>query len=100
MLYRRFVQLAVRHFLRRGPYARSHQEGRTLLHALFQTAGRVELDEQHLRIRLNPQSSAHRTRAINSLCDELNQLETCFPGTNLRLEFAVVDQKPAEMSPA
>ena len=83
-----------------GSYARSHQEGRTLLHALFQTAGRVELDEQHLRIRLNPQSSAHRTRAINSLCDELNQLETCFPGTNLRLEFAVVDQKPAEMSPA
>ncbi len=80
-----------------GSYARSHEEGRTLLHALFQTAGRVELDEHQLRIRLHPQSSLHRTRAISNLCDELNQLETCFPGTNLRLKFAVDDHKPAEM---
>ncbi len=81
----------------RGSYARSQEEGRTLLHALFQTAGRVELDEQHLRIKLHPQSSPHRTAAIINLCEELNKLETCFPGTNLRLQFAVDDQKPAEM---
>jgi transposase len=76
-----------------GSYARAHQEGRTLLHALFQTAGRVELDEQHLLITLNPQSSPHRTCVISRLCDELNQLETCFPGTHLRLKFAVDDQE-------
>ena len=80
-----------------GSYTRSHEEGRTLLHALFQTAGRVELDEQHLRIRLHPQSSPHRTCAIRNLCEQLNQLETRFPGTNLRLKFAVDDQKPEEM---
>ncbi len=80
-----------------GSYARSEQEGRTLLHALFQTAGRVELEEKHLLITLHPQSSPHRTCAISSLCEELNQLETCFPGTNLRLKFDIDDQKPAEM---
>lgn len=75
-----------------GRYARSHQEGRTLLHALFQTAGRVELQEQQLLITLNPQSSPHRTRAISRLCGELNQFQTCFPGTNLQLNFAVDDE--------
>lgn len=83
-----------------GCYARSHHEGRTLLHALFQTAGRVELDEQQLLITIHPQSSPHRTSVVRSLCEQLNQLETRFPGTNLRLKFAVDDQKPAEMSPA
>jgi hypothetical protein len=80
-----------------GSYARSEQEGRTLLHSLFQTAGRVDLDEKHLLITLNPQSSRHRTCATSSLCEELNQLATCYPGTNLQLKFAVDDQKPAEM---
>jgi len=37
-----------------GRYARSHQEGRTLLHALFQTAGRVTLQEQQLLPQLLP----------------------------------------------
>jgi len=81
-------------------YARSHHEGRTLLHALFHTAGRVELDEQQLLITIHPQSSPHRTSIVRSLCEQLNQLETRFPGTNLRLQFAVDGQKPAEISPA
>lgn len=75
-----------------GGYARSHQEGRTLLHALFQTAGRVELHEQQLLITLKSQSSPHRTRAISRLCGALNEFETSFPGTNLQLKFAVDDE--------
>jgi len=35
------------------------------------------------------QSSPHRTLAIARLCDLLNQTETSFPGTSLRMRFAV-----------
>jgi hypothetical protein len=80
-----------------GSYARSADEGRTLLHAAFQTPGKMEVRGGELLITLNPQSSPHRTRAISILCEQLNQLGTCFPGTDLRLHLAVQDQKPADL---
>ena len=36
-----------------------------------------------------PQSSAHRTKAIAALCGELNRTNTVFPGTKLKLRYAV-----------
>jgi hypothetical protein len=42
-----------------------------------------------LRVILAPQSSPHRTHAIAALCDELNQTKTNFPGSPLRLHFAI-----------
>jgi len=42
-----------------------------------------------LRITLAPQSSAHRTRAIAGLCEQLNRTKTLFPGSHLRLHFAI-----------
>ena len=80
-----------------GSYSRSSEEGRTLLHAAFQTPGKVKIGRGELRITLQPQSSAHRTSAITILCDQLNQLGSCFPGTNLRLQFVVQSQKPADL---
>ena len=80
-----------------GSYSRSSEEGRTLLHAAFQTPGKVKIGRGELRITLQPQSSAHRTNAITILCDQLNQLGSCFPGTNLRLQFVVQSQKPADL---
>jgi hypothetical protein len=82
------------------PYARSADEGRTLLHALFQTSGKLEVTSSELRITLQPQSSAHRTAIVRQLCDELNQLESCFPGTDLRLKLAVEPQIPADSGKA
>ena len=46
------------------------------------------------RVTLAPLSSAHRTRAIAALCEVLNSAAPCFPGTRLRLRFAV-RQTPA-----
>jgi hypothetical protein len=38
---------------------------------------------------LAAQSSAHRTRAIAALCEELDQTRTNSPGSRLRLHYAI-----------
>jgi hypothetical protein len=38
---------------------------------------------------LAPLSSAHRDRAIAALCEKLNAADVYFPGTRLRLRYAV-----------
>src|SRR6266536_627452 len=75
-------------------YARSQDEGRTFLHAALQACGRLEVGSDELRVTLARQSSPHRTRALAALCEQLNALNTCFPGTNLRLRLAVEPHEP------
>src|SRR5437899_2743065 len=47
--------------LLRPHYARAEQEGRTLLHELFATAGDIRVCDSELHITLAPLSSPHRT---------------------------------------
>ena len=75
--------------LLRPHYARIDQEGRTLLHELFATAGDIRVFESELEITLAPLSSPHRTLAAQALCDTLNKTATVFPGSRLRMRFAV-----------
>ena len=75
--------------LLRPHYARADQEGRTLLHELFATAGDIRVGEGELHITLAPLSSPHRTRAAQALCELLDQTATIFPGSRLRLRFAM-----------
>ena len=49
--------------LLRPHYARVDQEGRTLLHELFATAGDIRVSDTALNITLAPLSSPHRTQA-------------------------------------
>ena len=70
-------------------YRRAGQEGRTLLQAALASAADLQLTQTELRIILAPQSSAHRTRAVAALCDQLNQTKTIFPGSRLRLHYAI-----------
>jgi hypothetical protein len=49
--------------LLRPHYARVDQEGRTLLHELFATAGDIHVSDSELTITLAPLSSPHRTHA-------------------------------------
>jgi hypothetical protein len=70
-------------------YARTDDEGRTLIQTALRGAAAMEPTAQELRITLAPLSSPHRSQAIRSLCDELNLTNTLFPGTNLRMRFAV-----------
>jgi hypothetical protein len=73
--------------LLRPHYARVDQEGRTLLHELFATAGDIHVSDRELTITLAPLSSPHRTQAAQALCEVLNKAATIFPGSRLRMHF-------------
>ncbi len=75
--------------LLRPHYARAEQEGRTLLHELFATAGDIRVSDSELHITLAALSSPHRTHAAQALCGMLDQTATIFPGSRLRIRFAV-----------
>ena len=75
--------------LLRPHYTRAEQEGRTLLHELFAAAGDIRVCDSELRITVAPLSSPHRTRAAQALCELLDQTATIFPGSRLRVRFAV-----------
>jgi hypothetical protein len=49
----------------------------------------VSADKRELRVVLAPMSSPHRTRAIAALCQELTAAAVVFPGTRLRLVYAI-----------
>jgi hypothetical protein len=70
-------------------YARADEEGRTLVHELFQAAADLEVTDSELRVTLHPLSSPHRTLAAKALCEQLDQTATTFPGSRLRLRFDV-----------
>lgn len=75
-------------------YARSAEEGRRFLRAAFQSSARLEVCDGELRVTIAAQSSPHRTRALAGLCEELNRMKACFPGTRLRLCFCVEPPEP------
>jgi len=72
-------------------YPRCQDDGRTLLHAAFQSGGKLEVRAGELRVTLTPQSSPHRTRAVEALCRQLNELDATFPGTALRIVLSVAE---------
>jgi transposase len=75
-------------------YARADEEGRTLLHAAFQSPARLEVADSELRVTIAAQSSPHRTAALAVLCEQLDALAAPFPGTHLRLRLAVQAPEP------
>jgi len=75
-------------------YARVDEEGRTLLHAAFQSPARLEVVDGELRVNIGSQSSPHRTAALAALCEQLDALAIPFPSTHLRLRLAVQTEKP------
>lgn len=74
-------------------YRRADDEGRTLIQAALASDAGLKVTKRELRVTLAPQSSPHRTRAIAALCEELNKGKAVFPGSNLRLIYAI--QKPS-----
>ena len=70
-------------------YRRAEQEGHTLIQSALAAPADIEVTDSELRIFIAALSSAHRTRAIAALCEELNGRGVCFPGTKLKLHFTV-----------
>ena len=70
-------------------YKRASDEGRTLIQTALASAADIDVTQDELCVTLAPLSSAHRSLAIAALCQALNSTAPCFPGTRLRLRFAV-----------
>ena len=70
-------------------YRRVQDEGRTLIQSALASAADIEVTDRELRVTLAPMSSLHKTKAVAALCQELNQSETLFPGSVLRLRYAI-----------
>ena len=75
-------------------YARADDEGRTLLHAAFQSSASLEVTATELNVTFATQSSPHRSEALAKLCSELNKDIVFYPGSNLRVRLAVTGQQP------
>jgi transposase len=75
--------------LLRPHYARSDDEGRTLLHELFQAAADIDVTDTELQMTICPLSSPHRTLAVQALCEALTATATAFPGSRLTMRFSV-----------
>ena len=75
--------------LLRPHYARSDDEGRTLLHELFGAAADIDVTDSELRVTIGPLSSPHRTLAVKALCETLCKTDTIFPGSPIRMRLAV-----------
>lgn len=74
-------------------YRRADDEGRTLIQAALASAADLKVTKRELRVTLAAQSSPHRTRAVAALCEELNRRKAAFPGSTLRLIYAI--QEPS-----
>jgi Transposase protein len=70
-------------------YCRADDEGRTLIQSALTSAADWEVTQKELRVTLAAQSSPHRTRAVTELCKDLNTVQTFFPGSPLRLRYAI-----------
>ena len=79
-------------------YARSNDEGRTLIAAALRSAADLQVVGGELRVTLVPQSSPHRSRAIARLCADLNKLAARVPGTDLRLVLDCATAPPSSAS--
>ncbi len=77
--------------LLRPHYSRTEDEGRTLIQTALRSSASIEPNGQELGVTLARLSSPHRSRAIALVCNTLNQTVTTFPGTDLRLRFAVAE---------
>jgi hypothetical protein len=70
-------------------YRRADDEANSLLREAFRASGDIEAVGDCLHVRLEDLSAPRRTRAIAALCNELNETETLYPGTELRLVYSV-----------
>jgi len=73
----------------RPHYARADQEGRTLISSALQSSADIDVKDGELHVTLAALSSEHRSKAIASMCEELNLMDVNFPGTELKLRFGV-----------
>lgn len=68
-------------------YKNAENEKRRLIAAALTTVGSLRLEPGALVVRLDPQSSPVRTRAVDAVCRQLNDYNARFPGSNRIIRF-------------
>lgn len=76
-------------------YARTQDEGRTLMVSFFENTGMLECTDDKIIVTFDPLSSPHRTSVLSNLCKELNKIGVKFPGTAYVVEYRVQQEKVA-----
>jgi hypothetical protein len=76
----------------RPHYARAEEEGRTLVQTILTSSADMEVTSDELRVKVAPLSSRHRTKVLAALCEELDKFPAIFPGTRLKVRYAVSAQ--------
>jgi len=83
-------------------YKRAREEIRALIKSVIKTPINLEVDRknQELKISLYPLSNLRSNEAISKICQTVNDTNTIYPGTNLRLNFkiATIDSVPSQES--
>jgi len=72
-----------------GHYARAGDEAYALIREALAASGDIRPGDGQLLIRLDPLTAPRRTQALAALCDQLNQAQACYPGTDLVLRYGV-----------
>jgi hypothetical protein len=73
-----------------GPFFKRHEEeARKFLQSVFQSTADLIPDAGRgtLTVRFHGLSSPRATRALSGLCEVVNAMPTCYPGTEFRLHF-------------
>ena len=70
-------------------YARAGDEAYALIREALTASGDIIPGNGQLLIRLDPLTAPRRTQALAALCDQLNQTQACYPGTDLVLRYEV-----------
>jgi len=73
-----------------GPFFKRHEEeARKFLKSVFQATADLIPDPQRgtLTVRFHGLANPRATRALAGLCEVVNATPTCYPGTELRLQF-------------
>jgi hypothetical protein len=70
-----------------GHYARAGDEAYALIREALTTSG--DIIPGHGQLRVDPLTAPRRTQVLATLCDQLNQTQACYPGTDLVLRYEV-----------
>jgi hypothetical protein len=72
-----------------GHYSKAKDEGRMLVKEIVKTDADLQPDYENktLTVRLHSLSTPRANRAVEQICQLLNETETVFPGTDLRLIY-------------
>ena len=67
-------------------------DARSFVRCLYKTGGDIIPDEENgiLRIRLHNMANRSSNEIVKKLCEVLNESESIFPGTKLRLVYEMV----------